>query len=87
MRFAADSKRTDAQTIEFGAAGDVGAARDSPYCRSKMHVWQTFLVLAHIWQSTVCFGLAFGPGFHLNTVYGRSHILQAPPCGSLVMRR
>jgi hypothetical protein len=58
----------------------------APYCRSNRHVWHTFFTRAHIWQITVLFSRAFGPGFHLYTVKGRSQVLQAPPAVSSSMR-
>lgn len=51
-----------------------------------MQVWHTFLTRAHIWQSSVFFWRAFGPGFQRYTVKGRSQILHAPPAGSCIMR-
>ena len=41
---------------------------------------------AHVGQTSVFLKRALAPGFHLKTVIGRSQILQAPPCGSRVMR-
>ena len=50
-----------------------------------MQVWQTFFILAHVWQTSVFLKRALAPGRQRKMVKGRSQILQAFPCGSLVM--
>ena len=49
---------------------------DIPYCKSKMHVWQTFLSLAHVWQTSVFLKRMPLPGHQRNTVNGRVQIFQ-----------
>ena len=51
-----------------------------------MQHWQTFFILAHIWQSTAFLYRPEVPAFHLNTVKGRSQMLQAWPNACFVMR-
>lgn len=50
-----------------------------------MQVWQTFFILAHVWQTSVFLKRALAPGRQRKMVNGRSQILHALPCGSLVM--
>jgi len=42
----------------------------SPYSRSRMHVWQTFLTLAHVWHTSVFLKRMRAPGHQRNMVKG-----------------
>ena len=60
--------------------------KNSPYSRSKRHVWQTFFILLHVWHTSVFLNLILAPGHHLNTVNGRAHILHSFPYFSFIWK-
>jgi len=43
-----------------------------PNSRSRRQVWQTFLSLAQIWQTSVFLNRALAPGLQRKTVKGRA---------------
>ena len=49
-------------------------ARVVPYCRSRIHVWHTFLTLAHVGQTSVFLYRASEPGRQRKITNGRSQI-------------
>lgn len=51
--------------------------RRSPYSRSRRHVWQTFLILLQVWQTSVFLKRIRDPGHHRKTVNGRAQICWA----------
>ena len=60
------------------------AVPNLPYSRSRRHVWQTFLILLHVWHTSVFLNRMRAPGHQRKMVKGRSQILHSLPNFSLV---